>query len=80
MKGIRNFKKYQRPPKLLSIFQFFTQVSFLIIEFYTRDNDIEYIEHDCVERLIDQYLDSANCFEDILDQIESIKVENMSKK
>ena len=53
---------------------------FLIIEFYTRDNDIEYIEHDCVERLIDQYLDSANCFEDILDQIESIKVENMSKK
>ena len=55
-------------------------MSFLIIEFYTRDNDIEYIEHDCVERLIDQYLDSANCFEDILDQIESIKVENMSKK
>ena len=55
-------------------------MSVLIIEFYTRDNDIEYIEHDCVERLIDQYLDSANCFEDILDQIESIKVENMSKK
>lgn len=55
-------------------------MSFLINEFYTRDHNVEYIEHDCVERLIDEYLDSANYFEDILDQIGSIKNENMSKK
>ena len=57
-----------------------TQVSVLINEFYTRDNDIEYREHDWLERLINEHLDSANYFEHIFDQIESIEVKNMSKK
>ena len=55
-------------------------MSVLINEFYTRYNDIEYTEHDCVERLINEHLDSANYFEYIFDQIESIEVKNMSKK
>lgn len=55
-------------------------MSVLINEFYTRDNDIEYREHDWLERLINEHLDSANYFEHIFDQIESIELKNMSKK
>lgn len=42
-------------------------------EFYSRDSDIEYIKHDCVEKLIGDFLDSPVSFGEISDQIEALK-------
>lgn len=44
-------------------FNCFIQASISLNEFYTRDNDIEYIEHQCVENVMNKYLDFLNSFE-----------------
>ena len=57
-------------------FRRFIAISILMNEFSKRDSNIEYIDHDCIENFIENYLDSPNSFDEIFYQIELVQIKN----
>ena len=61
-------------------FKILTQVLILLIEFYSVDSDIEYIDHKYIEKFLRKHLDLPDSFEEIFEQINAVQIKNIGKK
>lgn len=77
LESLNNIKNIENHHKSIENF-----IEFFVFrnEFYTRDSDIQYVEHNCVKYFTENYRDLAISFDEIFDKIESGQIKNLSEK